>query len=136
MRTPATRARKAPKEIGLHMSVAAYLRRAWPEHLPWTHFPAGELRDARTGGKLKAMGLAAGWPDFILMLPRGQVGFIELKRAGGSMSDAQADFREACIANGHGHAVCRSLEEVEAVVTRWLGAFDLTPRARIVARAA
>lgn len=133
MRSPA---RPKPKEISLHMSTAAYLRHAWPEHLPFTHFPAGELRDARTGAKLKAMGLAAGWPDFILMLPRGQVGFIELKASGGVLSDAQAAFRDACIANGHGHGTARSLEEVEQIITRWLAAFGLTPRATIIQRRA
>jgi hypothetical protein len=35
----------------------------------WSHFPSGESRDARTGAKLKHMGLQPGWPDFIIIVP-------------------------------------------------------------------
>lgn len=115
------------------MSAAAYLRHAWPTELPWTHFPAGERRDAKTGAKLKAMGLAAGWPDFILLLPNGQAGFIELKAADGAMSEPQVEFRSKAIALRCAFATCRSLEEVEATCVRWLQAFNLAPRARLTA---
>ncbi len=125
--------RKAPKEISIHMSVAAFLRWAWPGDLPWTHFPAGEKRDARTGAKLKSMGLAAGWPDFVLLLPQGRVGFIELKAKGGTLSEAQVAFRDQAMANGHGYAVCTSVEEVEAAAARWLAKFGRSLNARTMA---
>jgi hypothetical protein len=133
MRAPV---RPQPKEISLHMSTAAYLRRAWPEHLPWTHFPAGEKRDARTGGKLKAMGLAPGWSDFLFILPNGQAAFLELKRPSGGLSTAQEDFRDKVVALRCGHATARSLDEVEQVITRWLAAFGLQPRATLIQRRA
>jgi len=38
------------------MAVAG-LRRHAQQECRWTYFPAGELRDARTAGKLNAMGL-------------------------------------------------------------------------------
>ena len=123
-------------EIALHMSTAAFLRRAWPEDLPWTHFPAGEVRDKATGGKLKQMGLAPGWPDFIFILPRGQCGFLELKAKGGTLSDAQILFRDLAMAAGCGYAVCRSLDEVEETLSRWLGMFDRRLRATLGGRAA
>lgn len=137
MRTPSTRASKAPqKEISLHMSVAAFLRRAWPAELPFFHVPNGEQRDLRTAGKLKAMGVRAGVPDFALHLPRGQIAYIELKVAAGKLSDAQREFREACLAHGHGYATCRSVDEVDTTITRWLGAFGLKPRATLIQRSA
>jgi hypothetical protein len=137
MRKPATRFRKPPvKEINLHMSAAAFIRRAWPEHLPWSHFPAGEKRDARTAGKLRNMGLAPGWPDFVFLLPRGQVAFIELKTRTGDLSEAQAAFCERVKALGQGYAVCRSLEEVETTLARWLACYGLSLRARTMTRAA
>ena len=137
-KTPATRRRRRPvaSEINLHMAVAAYLRRAWPAHLPWTHFPAGELRSAGTGGKLKAMGLAPGWSDFIFAMPNGQAAFLELKRAGGVLSDVQIEFREKVIALGCGYATARSPEEAEIVLTRWLDAYGLKPRGTMVRRPA
>jgi hypothetical protein len=121
MRRPA---KPKTKEISLHMTAAAFLRHAWPGDLPWTHFPAGEKRDARTGAKLKAMGLAAGWPDFILLLPNGQAAFLELKASAGSLSDPQIEFRQKATALRCGYAVCRSLDEVEATLTRWLALFN------------
>jgi len=65
------------------------------------------------------------------MLPRGQCGWIELKTAAGALSDAQIAFRQACLKHGHGHVVCRSLEEVEAAAARWLAAYGLKLRARV-----
>lgn len=122
--------RNPTTEIGLHMSVAAFIRVAWPEQLPWTHFPAGEKRDARTGAKLKAMGLAAGWPDFLFVLPNGLLATIELKKPGGRTSEAQDDFAEKAQACGCGVAVCYSVEDVQAVLTRWLELFGLKLRAK------
>jgi|GEM_PF-2066550 len=135
MGRPATRKpRIRTKEVTLHMSVAAFLRHAWPEHLLWTHFPAGERRDARTGAKLKAMGLHPGWGDFIFVLPNGQFAEWELKVVGGELSPVQIAHRDRLLALGCGHAVIRSLDEAEAVGTRWLGKFGLRLRARTVQR--
>ncbi|MDB5445646.1 MAG: hypothetical protein JWQ97_963 [Phenylobacterium sp.] len=138
VKIPAAQKLRQPrqKEVTLHMSAAAFLRHAWPADLPFFHVPNGEQRDARTGAKLKAMGALAGVPDFALHLPRGQIAYIELKTSAGAMSDAQFAFRQACIAHGHGHAVCRSVEDVETTITRWLAAFGLEPRARLQRKAA
>lgn len=115
--------RRKKTELSLHMSAAAFLRWAWPSDLPWTHFPAGEQRDARTGAKLKAMGLAPGWPDFLLVLPNGQLAGIELKAAGGALSQAQIATRDRFIALKCGFAICRSVDEVEATLAKWLSHF-------------
>ncbi len=135
-KAPVTRRRRRPvaTELRLHMAVAGYLRCAWPAHLLWSHFPAGEVRDAKTGAKLKAMGLKAGWPDFVFVLPNGQAGFLELKRPGGALSEPQIEFREKALALGCGYATARSPEEAEIVLTRWLDAYGLTPRATMVRR--
>lgn len=122
-------------ETSIHMEVERYLRHAWPEDLPYTHFPAGEKRDERTGGKLKRMGLKRGWPDFQFILPNGQAAFIELKRPRkGRASDVQIDLRQQLVSLRCGYAICRSVEEVETAVTRWLTAFGRKPRASMVQR--
>ncbi len=128
------RKRRSP-ERALHMSVAGYLARAWPADLPFTHFPAGELRDKATAGKLKGMGLKPGWPDFIFVLPNAQLACIELKAPGGVSSQAQEDLEDAFRKLGVGYATCRTMEEVEAVLIRWLAAFNRTPAATLVRRA-
>ncbi|HEX5262227.1 MAG TPA: VRR-NUC domain-containing protein, partial [Phenylobacterium sp.] len=123
-------------ERALHMSVAAFLNRAWPEGLPWTHFPAGEVRDKATAGKLKGMGLKPGWPDFIFVLPNAQFAALELKAPGGTLSDPQKEVRDRLLACGCGYATARTPEEVEAVLARWLAAYGLKLRASIQLRAA
>ncbi len=120
MRRPVTHKQK---EISLHIPVATFLTYAWPDDLLWTHFPAGEKRDIKTAAKLKAMGLKPGWSDFIFVLPNGQLGKIELKTGTTPLSDDQIKVRDKAIALGCGYAVCRSLDEVEATLTRWLAKF-------------
>lgn len=120
MRRPA---KPKTKEISLHMQVAGFLRYAWPGDCVFFHVPNGEKRDPRTAAKIKAMGGLAGVPDFVFLLPNGQAGFIELKVSDGALSPSQIEFRQKAMALNCGFAVCRSLDEVEATLTRWLAMF-------------
>lgn len=131
-RRPVTRAKVPQKEVSLHMSVAAYLRRACPDAVLWFHVPNGEKRDARTAGKLKAMGVLAGVPDFVFVMPNAQAAFIELKVGDNGLSSAQIEFRAQALSSGCAYATARSMEEVEAILTRWLAAYDLKPRASVI----
>lgn len=148
-RVPATH--RADLEIGPHEAIAAYLERAWPEHLPWTHFPAGEARDSvertdpRTGRKyryspagarLKRMGLHPGWLDFQFVLPNGQFASAEVKGAKGDFSEEQKKHRRKLVALKVAVATWRTPEDAEATITRWLAHFGLKPRATLVQRAA
>jgi hypothetical protein len=118
-------------ETALHMAVARFIGLAWPPELPWTHFPAGELRDKGTAGKLKAMGLKPGWGDFIFVLPNAQFAELELKVGSNGLSAVQIEHRQQLLACGATHAVATSLEEVEAILSRWLAAYGLKLRATI-----
>lgn len=134
-RLPVTRARRSlPKEISLHMSVAAFLRRAWPAELVWFHVPNGEKRDKAAAGKLKGMGVLAGVPDFVFVMPNAQAAFLELKTKGGVLSDVQIAFRDRTLAVGCGYATARTIEEAEQILSRWLAAYGLSLRAHIVQR--
>ncbi len=83
------------------------------------HSPNGGARDIREGVKFKRMGVRAGFPDLIVFLPRGRIGFIEMKSADGKLSPAQKDYRDFLIAAGHRWACCRSLDEFINTVTNW-----------------
>lgn len=119
-----------PKELALHMAVAGILRDFCKPSWRWTHFPAGEARDARTGAKLKAMGLQPGWPDFILLSPATQGGAnglvlprfhaLECKRLGGVMSDTQSDFWHWAAQN---YVEWLTVDSVE-MAWRWLETID------------
>lgn len=136
-RSPATSAKKARvTEDGLHKAVAGYLRAAWPAGLTWYHTANEGYRDPRTAAGLKNKGVLAGVPDLTLHLPRGQVGYIELKRPGGTLSEPQIAFRDSCHGSGQAYAIAQTPEEVEAICIRWLAAFDLSPRATMIRKAA
>jgi hypothetical protein len=117
------RLRKAPmarpKEIGLHMSVAAMLREHGRPDWQWTHIAHGEARDPRVAGKLKQMGLRPGWPDFVLVAPTGKLHCIELKRLGGTLSDAQEDFKFWCVRHGVPHVTAHSMDHVLIAFDAW-----------------
>jgi hypothetical protein len=123
----------ASPEYHLTTATAAFLRLVLPEGYPWTHFPAGERRDSRTGAKLKHMGLNPGWADFLLILPMGKLGCIELKAPKGRLSDEQKAFRDDALELGAWWAECRSLAEVEATLIGWLSPFNVKLRARAAA---
>lgn len=121
-------------EFRLTVAIADFLKAAWPlAVLPVSHFPAGEQRDARTGAKLKAMGTAPGWPDFIVNLPGGHVGYIEVKADKGRLSTEQAAFRDAVVTNGARWALCRSVEEVQMTLTAWLDGSGIKLKGRVSA---
>jgi len=111
--------RVRPKEIATHMGVAKVLRDHARPEWRWTHVPNGELRDVRTAAKLKQMGVRRGWPDFILVSPRGLLHCLELKRLGEELSDDQEAFRAWCISHGAPHVVAWTFDEALAALDTW-----------------
>ena len=111
---------RSQDEFRLTCVMADYLRACWPPHLPWSHFPSGENRSAITGARLKRMGTAKGWPDFLLNLPNGRIGYVEVKTEKGSLRREQREFRDKVTANGAKWALCRSLADLEGICGLWL----------------
>lgn len=81
-----------PKERAVHIAIADLLRVGAAPGWLWTHFPSGELRTEKTGALLKRMGVQAGWSDFLLVSPAGELHVLELKRRGSKPSEAQEQF--------------------------------------------
>ena len=111
--------RERPKELSLHVSIVKLLRDHGREDWQWCHPASGEKRDARTGAKLKAMGVKPGWPDIILISPSGQFHGLEFKRRGGSLSGGQESFATWCVANNIPHVVARTSNEALAALDAW-----------------
>jgi hypothetical protein len=120
------RLRKAPsippgKELAsIHIPIASLLKVAVNPEWRWTHIGhGGFLLDPRTAARLKAMGLQAGWPDFIFIGPPRlmgagvQVAFLELKRKGSKLSEEQKGFFTWL----HAHKVpCEVADTIEAAI--------------------
>jgi hypothetical protein len=117
------RPRKAPltvpKEYRLQTDVADVLKDHAIPTWRWSHFPAGERHDVRTGARLKRMGLQKGWPDFQLVSPRGLFHALELKRVGEELTEEQQDFQVWCCRFGVPHSVACSLNDALAVLDAW-----------------
>lgn len=113
-------ARPRLPESQIHRAIVQYLDTCvLPGELIYTHIPHGEKRDPRTAGRLKLMGVRAGWPDLVLILKSGAVAFCEIKGRGGSLSPAQVGFRQFLAAIGYAggdeppYLCARSVEEFE-----------------------
>jgi len=109
----------SPKEIRLHFSVAKCLKDFARKDWQWSHFPAGEKRDAKTGEKLRRMGLKPGWPDFILVSPDGVFYGLELKREGGSLNDDQSEFHAHAKAHGWNVATVDTFKDAVETLNGW-----------------
>lgn len=106
---------RSQEEFRLSCVVSDYFRAVLPPFVLWTHFPAGEARNAVTGARLKRMGTQRGWPDY-LVLHDGGVLAIELKAEKGKQSSEQMEFAERLTAIGGKYHVARSLDDVKAAL--------------------
>lgn len=109
----------APVENRLHLDVAELLRKhARPDWL-WFHVPNGEKRDYVTACRLKAMGVRPGIADFVLLGPDGLGRFLELKRKGEHLSEAQEGVQSWAVAHGVAYAIAHSIDEVLTAFSVW-----------------
>lgn len=106
-------------EFRTHCAVADAMRIGIAPGWIFTHFPAGEKRDAGAAARLKRMGLKPGFPDFLLISPAGVHHWLELKRGSAALTDAQKAFQLAMNERGVPCAVARSFNEAIEILTSW-----------------
>lgn len=104
-------------ELSLHKFTAQYLK--LNARCVYYHPPNGEARSARTGGKLKAMGVVPGVPDFCLVLDGGRAAFLELKDRKGRQIDSQKAFQARAEAAGAFYEIARTSDEVIGILKGW-----------------
>ncbi len=112
------------REDPIHLSILAFLRLNFPEHLIH-HSPneqqasAGDRRGAAIAmQKARKMGMVKGWPDLQLLLPDGPV-FFEVKAEGSYLTAEQQDVLDHLRRCGYRAAVVRSIPEVQACLDAW-----------------
>ncbi len=105
--------RSAPEQI-LQRQVAAYLSWALTPPAWFTSIPAGGGGEMR-GRILKGTGYKAGCPDLMILFD-GRAHFIELKSAKGVLSEAQKQIHDELRAAQCPVEVCRSLDDVRALM--------------------
>lgn len=105
-------------EESLQIAVVNYLR--WKAHGRYRvlAIPNGGHMSAIMGARRKRMGSVAGAPDLMLQLEGGRVIEIELKARKGRQSESQWQWQEESERLGVRYYVCRSLEDIDAVLRR------------------
>jgi hypothetical protein len=91
--------------------------------LTYFRFAHREQRSPIAAARLKRrMGVAAGIPDLVFVLPDGRAAFLQVKpRTGKSLSPEQIAFRDRCKTVGAPYAIARTVEEAERVLASWRG---------------
>lgn len=109
-------------EYDLHSDVAKWLRENIGGRVTWWHTPNAARRRGRTAGQLKNKGVLSGVPDFSFVIPpNGRAAYIELKTTEkrSKPNPNQIAFAEKVKMDGALYAVCRSLAEVQGVLSAW-----------------
>jgi|TARA_R100000458_G_scaffold18834_1_gene16463 hypothetical protein len=129
------------KEDDLQKYVIQWLEIALPDNSVYHHSPNEGVRHVAFRRRLKAMGMAAGWPDIELFVPKDgwrfpneKAGiFIELKAKKGRMTESQKAIQRCLRMTGEHVETCYSLDQVKLWLQTLLQLKD-NPRMQIIER--
>jgi hypothetical protein len=110
--------RRGSSEHDLQKQVLAYISLKG-NHVFVFAVPNAAKRSPATAARMRAEGLMPGVADLCVMLPAGQVRWLELKAARGRQSPEQEMFEEVCEVLGHSYAIARNLDEAIAILKSW-----------------
>ena len=116
-------------EQELQRAVVQVLTYAAVPGLVWYAVPNGGWRSKTEAAIFAGLGVKPGVGDFAIVLPGGRAAFLELKSAKGTLSDAQLEFRAACVATGALWGMARDIDEAIEVLRSW-GAVRIGGRGR------
>ena len=114
---------KPPTERQIQIQCVSWFRMRYPEASGvFFSVPNGGIRNAWTAKNLRDEGALSGVADLILLVPKkGYASLcIEMKKAGGRVSDSQKAFKKAAEGFKNKYVVCYSFEEFKAVVEDYL----------------
>jgi hypothetical protein len=106
-------------EHKLQVSLMDYLASAARDEIFYFAVPNQSNRHIASATKMKREGVRSGVADLVFMLPKGRVGWLEMKTAKGVLSDTQKAFRDRALALGHLWAMARSVDEAIVHLTSW-----------------
>ena len=114
-------------EDDLQRQVILMLKKSLPIGTLYHHSPNEGMRKVQFKMKLKSMGTRFGWPDLEIFAPahetitsKNETLFIELKLAKGKLSPNQVSIRDSLISAEFPWALCRSVEEVETFLNKYI----------------
>lgn len=107
-----------PAEDDVQAAVIDYLMRCLPHALVWSTPNEGRRTPAERG-RLLRLGLRAGVADLTVLMPDGQLFFLECKSATGKVSPEQKAFAAAVEDRGARWACVRSIDDLRAALAGW-----------------
>lgn len=113
--------KRADREGPIHLACLHYLRTTLPHGWIVQH-SANKPRNSVQGGREKAMGVIAGWPDLAIYGPGPDgpsVWFVEVKEPRGVVSPAQRVVHDRLMDAGLSVRVVRSVDDLRAAVEDW-----------------
>ena len=89
------------------------------------HSPNGGRRNVREAARFKRMGVRAGFPDLLLLLPCESFHYlaIEMKTDSGRQTESQREMQRMIEANGGCYQLVRDFDTFRNVVNRWMNNF-------------
>jgi hypothetical protein len=102
-------------EYKLQCAVVQHLKLRQKPGVYWAAIPNGEVRSARSGARLKAMGVRAGAPD-LFVIAGGRANAIEFKHGNGRLSPAQKQAAIEWEAAGGAFHVASNIDEALGVL--------------------
>lgn len=120
-----TRRRPLYLEDRLQIDCKYWFDCQYPQYKLLLHHSPNEgllLQHDRDGAKRKAMGMRAGFPDFIFLLPNKDYPYLamELKSEKGRQSDYQKEYQQAVEHVGGKYVIIRTLDEFMDTVKAYL----------------
>jgi hypothetical protein len=106
-------------EESLQRTIVQHLTLRAASGVVWYHCPNGVSSSARTGARMKAMGIVAGVSDMVFLLPSGLSCFMEVKAPKGRLTPEQKVFRDRVEANGAQWAMVRTIDEALLKLKEW-----------------
>jgi hypothetical protein len=100
-----------PSEFALGCALADTCRQWLHKDWKFFHVPNGERRDPVAAMRCKRQGVSPGVPDYIFVGPGGRIFFLELKRVGGRLSEAQLDWQQHLMRCGFPYLVTNNLAD-------------------------
>jgi len=108
-----------PSEHQIQCRLMDYLAYAARPEVYYFAIPNQGNRHIYNASKMKSEGVRSGVADLCFMLPGGKVGWMEMKKPGGYLSDTQKQFRDRCALLGHHWALAKSVNEALEYLTSW-----------------
>ena len=106
-----------PLERQIHLGICQLLKLCAKPDVVFYHTANERRCSPREGAFLKTLGVLAGVPDFTIITFPARVSFLEIKRPGGKLTEAQEQFRDRVEALGCTYAVARSTDEAKRILS-------------------